>query len=52
MTLSAAPGHDLFDRFDLSMAENASVLLETNAVGSWFELEAIKPYFKPDGDSM
>lgn len=48
LALSAAPGVDLFTRFDLAKVENASVRLEINAVDAWMEIIALKPYYRKD----
>jgi hypothetical protein len=48
MTLSVDPGVDLFDKFDFAHVEDFSVLLAVKSPGSWFELEMLRSFWKPD----
>lgn len=47
-TLTPDPGIMYALKFDISKIENFTVRIGTNAVGDWWELSMLKPYFRAD----
>lgn len=47
-SLSTTPGIYYVTQFDMSQVENATFQVGTNAVGAYWELSGMKPYYVPD----
>lgn len=47
LTLSTAPGKELFDKFDLAPVENFSISFQgSGGVNDWYEIEMLRPYYR------
>lgn len=47
LTLSTAPGVELYDKLDLNPVENYTFRFRVNAPGDWFQLSGFRSYTKP-----